>query len=111
VLETDIWLGPDASPDVSRCVVEMVRLSYDHGEIEEAEVEPPAAERLGELEMPTLLVLGEVDRIDIARAADELVNSIPHARLVTVPGAAHLPNLEQPEVFNAILADFLAQLD
>ena len=60
--------------------------------------------------MPTLLVLGEVDRIDIARASDELINSIPHARLVTMPGAAHLPNLEQPDVFNTILAEFLAQL-
>lgn len=111
VLETDIWLGSDASPDVSRAVVEMVRLSYDHGEVDEAEVEPQALERLGELEMSTLLVLGEADRIDIARAADELINSIPHARLVTIPGAAHLPSLERPDVFNTILADYLAQID
>ena len=111
VLETEIWLGSDAPPDVSSAVVEMVRLSYDHGEIEESEADSPASERLGELEMPTLLVLGEVDRIDIARAAGELLNSIPHARLVTMPGAAHLPNLEQPDAFNAVLADFLAQLD
>ena len=110
VLETEIWLGPHASPDVSHAVAEMVRLSYDHGEIEEAEAESQASERLGELEMPTLLVLGGVDRIDIARAADELLNSIRHARLVTIPGAAHLPNLEQPAAFNAVLADFLALL-
>ena len=47
VLETEIWLGSDAAPDVSSAVVEMVRLSYDHGEIEEAEAESPASERLG----------------------------------------------------------------
>jgi pimeloyl-ACP methyl ester carboxylesterase len=111
VLETEIWLGSDAPPEVSSEVVEMVRLSYDHSEIEESEAEAPASERLGELEMPALIVLGEADRIDIARAADELLNSIPHARLVTVPGAAHLPSLEQPSVFNAVLDDFLAQLD
>ena len=89
----------------------MLRLSYDNGEIEEVEVEPPTSSRLGELEMPTLLVLGEADRIDIARAADELVNSIPHARLITMPGAAHLPSLEQPDEFNTILGNFLAHLE
>ena len=110
-LETDIWLGPDASSKVKRAVVEMVRLSYDHGEIEETEVDPPASERLGELEIPTLIVLGDEDRRDIARAADELVNSLRQARLVMMPGAEHLPSLEQPEVFNDMLADFLADLD
>ena len=110
-LETEIWSGPSTSPEVKRAVVEMVRLSYDHGEIEEAEAEPPASERLEELVMPTLIVLGEEDRVDIARAADDLVNSIPHARLVGVPGAAHLPSLEQPDAFNTILAGFLEQFD
>jgi pimeloyl-ACP methyl ester carboxylesterase len=28
-----------------------------------------------------------------------------------MPGAEHLPSLEQPEVFNGMLADFLADLD
>jgi pimeloyl-ACP methyl ester carboxylesterase len=89
----------------------MVRLSYDHGEIEETKVDPPASERLDELEIPTLIVLGDEDRRDIARAADELVNSLRQARLVTMPGAEHLPSLEQPEVFNGMLAEFLADLD
>lgn len=110
-LETDIWLGPNASPETARTVVEMVRRSYDHGEIEEEESEPAASERLNELEIPTLILLGDEDRADITRAADELVNSIPHARLVSVAGAAHLPSLEKPDVVNGILADFLAQFD
>lgn len=110
-LETEIWLGPDASPEVKEAVVEMVRRSYDHGEIEETDPAVPASERLGELEMPTLVVLGEEDRVDIARAADYLVNSLRHARLVTMPGAAHLPSLEQHDTFNTILEGFLAELD
>ena len=109
--ETSIWLRPDTSPETTRAVVEMVRASYDQGEIEQEESKLPASERLGELEMPTLLVLGDEDRGDIARAADELVNSFRHARLVTIARAAHLPSLEQPGVFNGILGDFLAQLD
>ena len=85
--------------------------TYYRYEIEETEVDPPASQRLGDLEMQTLIVLGEEDRDDIARAADELINSIPHARLITMPGAAHVPSLGQPDQFNAILADFLVQLD
>ena len=61
--------------------------------------------------MPTLLVLGVEDRADIARAADDLVDSIPHARVVTMSGAAHLPSLEEPDDFNTVLAGFLAELD
>ena len=110
-LEADIWSGPNTSPEAKRAVAEMIRPSYDHGEIEQTDVNPPASERLRELEMPTMLVLGEEDRVDVARAADELVNSIPHARLVTMPGTAHLPSFEHPDEFNTILAGFLAQLD
>ena len=44
-------------------------------------------------------------------AADDLANSIPHARSVTMPEAAHLPSLEQPDEFNVILAGFLLELD
>ena len=91
-LETDIWLEAGRiPPELKQAVVEMVRLSYDHGEIEEMEVDVPASERLRELEMPTLIVLGDEDRPDIARAADDLVNSIRHARLVPMPGAGAPP--------------------
>jgi len=33
--------------------------------------------------------------------------SIPGAELVVIKGAAHLPNIEQPEAFNAAIGDFL----
>jgi hypothetical protein len=36
-----------------------------------------------------------------------LATSIPGAELVIIKGAAHLPNIEQPEVFNATIGEFL----
>jgi pimeloyl-ACP methyl ester carboxylesterase len=37
-----------------------------------------------------------------------LAEAIPHARHAVIPNTAHLPNLEQPEIFNRLVLDFLA---
>jgi 3-oxoadipate enol-lactonase len=39
--------------------------------------------------------------------AAHVAESIPGGELVTVPDAAHLPSLEQPELVNARLLEFL----
>ena len=39
-----------------------------------------------------------------------MAEQIPHARLAIIPNAAHLANLEQPEVFNHIVAIFATEL-
>ncbi|MGW3660822.1 alpha/beta fold hydrolase [Streptomyces sp. NPDC005151] len=43
-------------------------------------------------------------------AGEALHRLIPHSTLVVVDRAAHLPNLEQPERFNAALLGFLGGL-
>jgi 3-oxoadipate enol-lactonase len=40
--------------------------------------------------------------------AREIQQGIPGAKLVLIPQAAHLANIEQPEAFNRALADFLS---
>jgi 3-oxoadipate enol-lactonase len=110
-IEADIWLAPDTAPAVRRLVAEMIRLSYEHGEIDETDVPVLAGDRLGDLDMPTLVVVGDKDRTDIQRAATELTDSIPGAHLEVIQGAAHLPSLEQPRIFNDLLADLLRHLD
>jgi pimeloyl-ACP methyl ester carboxylesterase len=64
-------------------------------------------ERLGEIECPTLVLVGELDVPDMRAVAAHVAESIPGGELVTVPGAAHLPSLEQPEFVNARLLEFL----
>ena len=73
-------------------------------------MDPPAAERLGEIRVPTLVVVGEHDRPDIRRFADRLVAEISGARSAEITGAMHLPSLEQPEAFNFDLLRFLTGL-
>ncbi len=59
--------------------------------------------RLSELDMPVLVVVGDLDMADIVTAADALAEHIPGAQLVTMHDTAHLPNMERPEEFNAHL--------
>jgi len=62
--------------------------------------------RLGEIRVPTLVVVGEQDA-PFRRPAEALAAGIPNARLEVIPGAAHSPNEETAPVFNALLTDFL----
>jgi pimeloyl-ACP methyl ester carboxylesterase len=73
------------------------------------ELDPPFARRLGEIDVPALVVVGEDDLEDFHGIAARLAAELPRARpVVTVAGAAHLPALERPEETAALLRDFLA---
>lgn len=59
---------------------------------------------LGKLEMPVTIIHGEADPLVNIAAAKELAATIPHARLVTIPGMGHnLPDVLIPEICNSIL--------
>lgn len=73
----------------------------------ERALEPPAIARLGAIQVPTLLILGEQDVGDIHRIVDTLAKSIRGARVVTVPHAGHLVNMESPREFERLVVDFL----
>lgn len=70
-------------------------------------LEPPALSRLGEIQVPTLVVVGDQDVPDTLDAADLLARSIRGAQKVVMLGAAHLPSMEQPEQFNRLVIEFL----
>ncbi len=65
---------------------------------------------LGRIAVPTLVLVGEKDGLTPPSDAKALASRIPGARLVEIPGAAHLSNLEDPEAFNAALLSFLGGL-
>jgi pimeloyl-ACP methyl ester carboxylesterase len=72
--------------------------------------EPPAIERLEEVRVPTLVIVGDADVDDVIERADTLARRIPGARKVVLPDVAHLVNLERPAEFQALLDEFLAGL-
>ena len=71
-------------------------------------LDPPAAGGLHELKMPLLVMIGTLDEPGTQASMRHLAATVPHARLETFEGVAHMINLEQPERFNALLREFLA---
>jgi pimeloyl-ACP methyl ester carboxylesterase len=68
---------------------------------------PPTIERLADIKVPTLVVVGSIDHPNLLAVADILHAKIPGARRAVMPGASHHPPVEQPKEFNRILSDFL----
>ncbi len=71
---------------------------------------PDATARAAEIAVPVLGVTGAIDSPDHVRMVRELVETVPHGRLAVVENAAHMPNLEQPELFGELLRRFLEGL-
>jgi pimeloyl-ACP methyl ester carboxylesterase len=72
--------------------------------------ETPAFDRLADLNIPVLIIVGAHDTPYILAAADYMVEKIPSARKVTIQDAAHLPNMDQPQEFQKIVTTFLKSL-
>ncbi len=68
---------------------------------------PDATPVLPSIAVPTLVMVGEFDTLTPPLIAARLAGMIPNARLVHIPVAGHISNLENPEAFNAALLEFL----
>jgi 3-oxoadipate enol-lactonase len=64
-------------------------------------------ERLSEIKIPTLIMVGEKDPGAPVAAAKAMQQRIAGSELVVLPSAAHLSNVEQAGAFNAALMNFL----
>jgi 3-oxoadipate enol-lactonase len=65
-------------------------------------------ETLTEIDVPTLVIVGEQDALTPPSESEAMVAALPRARLAKIPGAGHLTPLERPEEFNKAVLDFLA---
>jgi pimeloyl-ACP methyl ester carboxylesterase len=65
---------------------------------------------LSDIDVPVLIIHGADDQLIPVSEAEAMHKAIPNSSLVIVPGAGHLPNLEQPDFFNDAVIDFLEEL-
>ena len=72
--------------------------------------EPAALPRLGEIAVPTLIIVGEHDIPDVHAHAGALEAGISGARRVVLTGSGHLPQLEVPDAFSELVLAFLSTL-
>ena len=98
----------DVDPQVREKVRMMARNGLEHA-MEGRLIDPPASERLRELTLPMLIVVGELDMPGIIDIANQIVAANPNAELVVVPEAAHMVNMEAPGRFNDLLLDYLTR--
>jgi 3-oxoadipate enol-lactonase len=98
------WVAPEHRDEIRPQQRLALELQTDH---EEPEVRWPELPPLSSLTVPTLVVVGELDKGDFRAIAQHLDEEIPDADLVVVPGAGHLVGLDQPEELNALLLEFL----
>jgi 3-oxoadipate enol-lactonase len=113
--EVRLWVDGPRRPEGSApaAVRELVldmngrSLHTDWAAAEHRDLIPPAVGRLGDVEAPTLVIVGDQDLPHAAANADVVVSKVPGARRATIKDAAHLPSLERPEEFNRLVLDFL----
>lgn len=79
------------------------------GALEALKNRPDASDGLARITVPTTVVVGDQDQPSPPAVAEEMAAAIPDARLVVVPDAGHLSNLENPAAFNQALEDLLAR--
>lgn len=65
--------------------------------------------RLSEIKIPTLIMVGEEDPGTPVAAAEAMHQQIKGSRLIVLPSASHLSNVEQPEAFSDALISFLKE--
>jgi 3-oxoadipate enol-lactonase len=117
--ENRLWVdGPKRTPDqvdptVRARVSEMNGALYRLPEVDapRERLDPPAIGRLGEIHVPTLILVGDGDVPDVIETANLLEQGIAGARKVVFPGVAHMVNMEHPEAFNRIVLNFLRDVD
>ncbi len=67
-------------------------------------------DRLAQLSLPVLIMVGENDPGTPVEASVQIQNQTGDSRLEVLPGAFHLSNVEAAESFNSVLMDFLGRL-
>jgi pimeloyl-ACP methyl ester carboxylesterase len=66
-------------------------------------------EELSRITTPTLILVGEEDVVTRPEMAEQLHSRIQGSRLVRLPRVGHMSNLEQPELVNRAIRQFLAR--
>jgi len=100
----------EAQPDLVNFVREMMQETSEDGVVGALTAmrdRPDSTPDLPALDVPVLILHGQEDQLIPLAEAEVMAAALPRAKLVVVPGAGHLPNLEQPEIFNDAVREFL----
>jgi 3-oxoadipate enol-lactonase len=108
--ETDPWIVA-AGNDTVRQRLRALLAANPHNLQQRVDLEQrpasSALERLEQVSVPTLILVGEADIPDVHAHSGAIQAGIGGARRVVLSGSGHLPHLEVPDAFNQIVLEFL----
>jgi pimeloyl-ACP methyl ester carboxylesterase len=109
-LRLEIW-APLGTEDAAGKLIRDIAFDNIHeltmDETGEEELDPPAALRLGEIDVPTLVMIAEHDPPYMRRTGDLIARRVLDAQRVVIEGADHVVNLRRPLEFDGALLAFL----
>ena len=119
-IETQIWfdgtgrLPEQVNQEMRSLLYEMNRkaLEYESRQLGKRlpNTDTPAFDRLKDLRISVLVIIGAHDTPYILAAADYMIEKIPIAQKAIIEDAAHVPNMDQPQEFQTIVNNFLESL-
>ncbi|MBL8091638.1 MAG: alpha/beta hydrolase [Anaerolineales bacterium] len=119
-IETQIWFDgigrtpQQVNPAMRKLAYEMNRNALAHEAKKLGKrlpnTEHPAFDRLADLNIPVLVIVGVHDTPYILAAADYMAEKIPSVQKFIIEDAAHLPNMDHPDEFQSIVKKFVESL-
>jgi 2-hydroxy-6-oxonona-2,4-dienedioate hydrolase len=89
--------------DYLHCGTRRLWRTFQHG------LDHPMADRLRQVQCPTLVLRGEHDLLSTAPWCEEATRRLPHGDLMTIPDAAHAVHFSHPDIVSAAVTTFLDQ--
>jgi len=91
-----IWAAAGPTPAVMEQLRSAARAEISCRDLQQRD--PPVFDRLGEISVPTSLLVGDADYPPLVEANRQIAARIPGAELTVVPGMDHLPPLREPDL-------------
>ncbi len=98
---------------IARYVADFKQLDGEglHWTAEAVFTRPDLVERLGEISVPTLVIVGDKDVVTPVARAQEIADGIPNARLLVIPEVGHFVPAEAPHTLTGALQDFWTSIE
>jgi 3-oxoadipate enol-lactonase len=104
-----IWAAAGPTPAVMEQLRSAARAEISSRDLQQRD--PPVFDRLGEISVPTSLLVGDADYPPLIQANREIAARIPGCELTVVPGMDHLPPLREPDLVLRTIRSTLSRAD
>ncbi|PJJ73564.1 pimeloyl-ACP methyl ester carboxylesterase [Diaminobutyricimonas aerilata] len=116
-LEAAVWdFGPERDPATldpafveTAYALNLANLPHVEENPTPVRLDPPAYDRLSDITVPALVIVGEYDLSPVLAESEFLASNLPDADTVRFRNAAHLPSVEHPGEFTRVVRDWLGQ--